>query len=198
MSHQMMSQVGHTRNTNSASRLKAVHMRTSQDYQEQSQASIHQQSNSMPFTSYQQKADNKGVMFKSMDSNISHQGPTIAQKFTPKDGVDAESLVDAWLAHLKFHPFMSAEFEFVNLTEDPRRNGIFIAELVAYLIPQSAQARSLSEGSLIKQRPKSVVDCQKNWASIFSVLYQLFSQMQSNSSYANARFLSKQMMQALM
>ena len=40
-----------------------------------------------------------------------------------------------WLHFLKFHPFMSAEFEYVSLTEDPRRNGIFIAELVAYLLP---------------------------------------------------------------
>jgi len=43
--------------------------------------------------------------------------------------------MNEWLIFLKFHPFMSVEFDFVNLTEDPKRNGIFISELVAYLLP---------------------------------------------------------------
>ena len=84
-----------------------------------------------------------------MDSTIScYTGPP--KVFTPKPGSDTECTVNDWLQFLKFHPFMSAEFEYVSLTEDPRRNGIFIAELVSYLVPQSALARSLSEGSLIK------------------------------------------------
>jgi len=57
--------------------------------------------------------------------------------------------VDEWLTHLKFHPFMSAEFDYVSLREDPKRNGIFLAELIAYLLPHSILARSLSDGSLI-------------------------------------------------
>ena len=73
-------------------------------------------------------------MFKSMDSMTSYQGP---KKFTPKPGSDTEQIVTDWIHFLKFHPFMSAEFEYVSLTEDPSRNGIFIAELVAYLLPQN-------------------------------------------------------------
>ena len=70
----------------------------------------------------------------------------MAKKFVPKAGDNIETTVEGWLTHLKFHPFMSAEFEFVSLTEDPKRNGIFIAELVAYLLPQNQLARTLSEG----------------------------------------------------
>ena len=45
---------------------------------------------------------------------------------------------------------MSAEFEYGGPTEDPKRNGIFISELTAYLLPQSALARSLAaEGRII-------------------------------------------------
>ena len=32
---------------------------------------------------------------------------------------------------------MSVEFDFVNLTEDPKRNGVFLAELIAYLLPNN-------------------------------------------------------------
>ena len=78
--------------------------------------------------------------------------------------------MEGWLTHLKFHPFLSEEFEYVSLTQDPKRNGIFIAELVSYLLAHNTLARTLSEGSLINQNPNSVVECQHNWQNIFSVL----------------------------
>ena len=31
----------------------------------------------------------------------------MTKKFTPKAEDDAEKIVDEWLVHLKFHPFMS-------------------------------------------------------------------------------------------
>ena len=68
-----------------------------------------------------------------------------------------------WITHLKFHPFMSAEFEFVSLTEDPKRNGIFVAELIAYLLPSNQLAKRLKDSSTIKQRPQSVAECHRNW-----------------------------------
>jgi len=44
---------------------------------------------------------------------------------------------------------MSNEFNYVGLTENPQRNGIFIAELVAYLLPSSASAQNLRDRSYI-------------------------------------------------
>ena len=90
---------------------------------------------------------------------------------------------------------MSAEFDYVSLTEDPKRNGIFIAELVAYLLPYNGVARSLSEGTKINQRPSNVAECQKNWQNIFAILSQLFQQQENHTT---RRLLTKQNMQALM
>lgn len=59
-------------------------------------------------------------------------------------------IVDQWITHLKFHPFMSAEFDYIGLTQDPKRNGIFLAELVAYLNPAHELANLLSKGSYIR------------------------------------------------
>lgn len=74
-------------------------------------------------------------MFRSMDSSSS-QPQGAYRKFSPKKSEkDPVVIVDQWLNFLKFHPFLSAEFEFVGPTEDPKRNGIFIAELVSYLLP---------------------------------------------------------------
>ena len=44
---------------------------------------------------------------------------------------------------------MSSEFDFVGLVQDPKRNGIFLAELVAYLNPANPLAKLLSKGSYI-------------------------------------------------
>lgn len=67
--------------------------------------------------------------FKSIDSTSTQQ---VNPRFVPKS-TEAESVVNEWLTHLKFHPFLSAEFDYVSLRDDPKRNGVFIAELFAYL-----------------------------------------------------------------
>ena len=59
------------------------------------------------------------------------------QKYEPKPNASRDQAIDGWLTFLKFHPFMSVEFDFVNLTEDPKRNGVFLAELIAYLLPHN-------------------------------------------------------------
>ena len=39
---------------------------------------------------------------------------------------------------------MSSEFDYVNLVQDPKRNGIFLAELISYLNPSNPLAKLLN------------------------------------------------------
>jgi len=77
-------------------------------------------------------------------------------------------VVDQWLAHLKFSPFMASEFDFAPLPQDPKRNGIFIAELVAYLNPGEAVGMQLSQPKFINQAPITVQDCLTNYRKVFA------------------------------
>ena len=51
---------------------------------------------------------------------------------------------------------MSSEFDYLSLMQDPKRNGIFLAELVAYLNPANPLATLLGQGNYICQKPNSV------------------------------------------
>ena len=42
------------------------------------------------------------------------------------------------------HPFMASEFDYVPLANDQKRNGIFLAEMVALLVPDHPTAAMLS------------------------------------------------------
>jgi hypothetical protein len=75
--------------------------------------------------------------------------------FTPREPPATEKIksleqvVEFWLTELRFHPFLSAEYEYCGPLSDPKRNGIFLAELVGYLHPQNLQARSLTNTAII-------------------------------------------------
>ena len=71
---------------------------------------------------------------------------------------------------------MSPEFDYMSLMQDPKRNGVFLAELVAYLNPANPLAKLLSQGNYICQNPISVQDCQANFEKVFRCLINLLKQ----------------------
>jgi len=52
-------------------------------------------------------------------------------------------VVRQWFNHIQFHPFLAAQYDYVGLTEDPKRNGVMLAALVAFLVPESKFAVAL-------------------------------------------------------
>ena len=114
-------------------------------------------------------------------------------RFVPKSE-DPNALVLEWLQFLKLHPFLANEFNHVSLVQDPKRNGVFLAELISFLHQSEKHSQLLKMKDFIKQRPLNVTECKQNHERVFGVIMQL---IQNNTIKTTcSTLLNRQLTQA--